>query len=100
MNIIGDDFDMDEVNFASLTTLVSLIKVIPSNIITVRLSHIVSKISPFFDGISQRKEAGAAMKVFGQMAAFATGKIPELMGYGDRNHATSSKRGRSGRFNT
>lgn len=68
MNTVGDDFQSDQVNFSALVALEKLISVMPIGLVSSRMTCIVNKISPFFDNSKHRRDASAAMKVFGQLA--------------------------------
>ncbi len=65
LDATGDDLQSVEVNQAALTTLASLLRVMPQTTIIDRTTQIINKIAPFFDGYKHRRDAAAAMKVLG-----------------------------------
>lgn len=71
MNAVGDDFESDQVNYASLMALVSLIPVMPGTLLSQKLTHLVTKVAPFFDTNKHKKDCSAAFKAFTQLAIFA-----------------------------
>ena len=74
MKTIGDDFESD-LNYWSLLTLKSMISAVPVNVLLTWPTEIVSKISPFFN-LSDKREAAAAIAVFGQLSIFMTDLKP------------------------
>jgi len=74
MITIGDDLDSD-VNYHGLVTLTKLMIALPIEIVTQRVTEIVSKISTFFDSGKQIKDRAASMLAFGQLAALMTSRI-------------------------
>lgn len=71
MNAVGDDFQSDQVNYVSLMACVSLIPVMPASLLMENMTHLVTKISPFFDSSKHKADGSAAIEAFAQLAIFA-----------------------------
>ena len=69
LSLIGDDFE-SEVNFHALKGLKKIIPVLSPKLIKTRVSDIVSKVFPFFDGGRKRRDGAAAIRCFVELAKF------------------------------
>ena len=76
MNTIGDDFFESDLNYHALMTLKAMLKVIPNNVVLSWPTEIVSKIIPFFN-LCEKRDAAAAIAVFGQLSIFMTNLISD-----------------------
>ena len=67
--MIGDNFE-SEVNFHALRGLKGMVPLLSPKLVKTRVSDIVSKIFPFFDGGRKRRDGAMAIRCFGELAHF------------------------------
>ena len=69
LSLISDDFE-SEVNFHALRGLKGMVPLLSPKLVKTRVSDIVSKIFPFFDGGRKRRDGAMAIRCFGELAHF------------------------------